>query len=137
MAIWKYPATIVFTLLFASTCFAHGEDKPGPHNGAIRMPGAYHIEVIPGKDALNIMLLDINFKNPTVLNSFIKVKIKHGKNAYALRCESMDNYYSCPVSTKLLARKGTLSIESERQMAEGIPVEYALPLIVPEDTQTA
>ena len=137
MAIWKYPATFIFTLLFAFACYAHGEDKPGPHNGAIRMPGAYHVEVIPGKDALNIMLLDINFKNPTVLNSFIKVNIKQGKSAYVLRCESMDNYYSCPVSTKLLARKGTLHVESERQMAEGIPVEYTLPLKIPETTLTA
>lgn len=137
MTIWKYSATSVLALLLTSVCFAHGEENPGPHNGVIRMPGAYHVEVIPDKDSLNIMLLDMNFKNPTVLNSFIKVKIKHGKNAYTLRCESMDNYYSCPVNTKMLARKGTLHIESERQMAEGSPVEYALPLQIPGSTNTA
>lgn len=113
----------------STTLFAHGEDAPGPHNGFVRMPGAYHVETIPTKDALDIMLLDVNFKNPTVLNSNIKVSIKSGKQVYHLSCESMENYFTCPVSTKLLNR-GTLVIESVRQQSEGIPVEYPLPLHV-------
>lgn len=137
MAIWKYPVSFTLSLLLTSACLAHGEDKPGPHHGAISMPGDYHVEVIPDKDALHVMLLDVNFKNPTVLNSSIKVKIKHGRNAYVLRCESMDNYFSCPVSSKILAQNGTLHIESERQQAEGAPVEYSLPLKIAEENQTA
>lgn len=137
MAIWKYPVSLTLSLLLTSACYAHGEDQPGPHHGIIRMPGDYHVEVIPDKDALNIMLLDVNFKNPTVLNSSIKVKIKHGHNAYVLRCESMDNYFSCPVSEKMLAQNGTLQIESERQQSEGAAVEYPLPLKMAEEHQTA
>jgi len=124
----------LFTLTAAITCsttlFAHGEDALGPHHGFIKMPGAYHIEVVPGKDTLDVMLLDANFKNATVLNSHIKVKINNGKNSYALRCESMDNYFSCPISAKLLAQGGKLQIESERQLNAGMPVEYSLPLQV-------
>lgn len=124
----------LFTLTAALTCssatFAHGENELGPHNGFIKMPGAYHVEVIPGKDTLDVMLLDANFKNATVLNSHIKVKISNGKQTYALRCESMDNYFSCPISAKLLARNGKLHIESERQLNAGMPVEYSLPLQV-------
>ncbi len=122
----------LFTVITALTCstpiFAHGEDQLGPHHGYIRMSGTYHIEVIPNDDTLDIMLLDSNFKNPTVLNSTIKVKINNGKNSYALRCESMDNYFSCPISSKLLSHGGTLKIESERQLNAGAPVEYSLPL---------
>ena len=137
MNIWKYTGVTIITLLLAPVCFAHGEDKPGPHNGVIRMPGDYHVEVMAGKETLDIMLLDANFKNPTVLNSHIKVKIRHGDNAYVLRCESKDNYYSCPVSNKMLTSKGTLHIESERQLSAGMPVEYPLPLTQPDEVQTA
>lgn len=113
----------------STTLLAHGEDALGPHDGFVRMPGAYHVETIPSKDALDIMLLDVNFKNPTVLNSTVKVSIKSGKHVYHLSCESMDNYFTCPVSTKMLNR-GTLVVESVRQQSEGLPVEYPLPLHV-------
>lgn len=115
--------------LLSSAAFAHGEDQPGPHHGYIRMPGAYHIEVIPNKDSLDIMLLDINFKNPTALNSSVKAVIKTSKkNAYVLNCESMDSYFTCPINEKMLGKKGKLLIESSRLQEEGVPVEYALPL---------
>jgi hypothetical protein len=121
-------SALIILLALANTAYAHGEDEPGPHNGYIKMPGAYHIEVIPAKHAVDIMLLDVNFKNPTVLNSHIKAKVKTGDQTYTLKCESMDNYFSCPLHEKMLSNKGTLIIESERQLAEGTPVEYPLPL---------
>ncbi len=116
------------TLALAGTVFAHGEDELGPHKGYIKMPGAYHIEVIPGKDTIDIMLLDVNFKNPTVLNSHIKAKITSGSQTVELKCESMANYFSCPVNASMLTSKGALVVDSERQLAEGSAVEYPLPL---------
>ena len=134
MNIRKYLALTV--VLLSQNSFAHGEDQLGPHSGYVKEPGSYHVEVIPGKDTLDIMLLDANFKNPTVLNSHIKVKIKQGSNAYVLRCESMENYFSCPVSDKMLAREGSLVIQSARQQEEGDAVTYPLPLRLTDDTQT-
>ncbi len=124
-------------VLLTQSIFAHGEDQLGPHSGYVKEPGSYHVEVIPGKETLDIMLLDANFKNPTTLNSHIKVKIKHGTNAYVLRCESMENYFSCPVSEKMMAQEGTLVIQSARQQEEGDPVTYPLPLRLTQDNQTA
>ena len=135
MSIWKFLG-ILISLTAMQASYAHGEDEPGPHNGIIRMPGSYHVEVIPGKDALDVMLLDINFKNPTVLNSHIKVRIKTAHNAYVIRCESMDNYFSCPVNANMLSRNGTLEIRSKRQLAEGMTVEYPLPLELPKPKQS-
>lgn len=135
MNIWKYMTIAALTV--SHSAYAHGEDTPGPHNGFIKMPGSYHIEVIPGKNSVDIMLLDANLKNPTVLNSHIKVKIKHGTNAYVLRCESMENYFTCPVSEKVLSREGTLVIQSARQLAEGNTMEYPLPLKLAEEKQSA
>lgn len=134
MNIRKYLGLSIF--LLSQPIFAHSEDALGPHNGYIKVPGEYHVEVVPDKDTLNIMLLDAKLKNPTVLNSQIKVKIKNGSNAYVLRCESMENYFSCPVSEKILSRKGTLVIESSRQLTKGDTVEYPLPLKLTEETET-
>ena len=116
------------TITLTATVLAHGEEELGPHQGYINMPGAYHVEVIPSKDTLDIMLLDVNFKNPTVLNSHIKAKITSGSQTVELKCESMANYFSCPVNPSMLTSKGALVVDSERQLAEGSAVEYPLPL---------
>jgi hypothetical protein len=60
-------AAILFQHTLAS---AHGEDKAGPNGGFIRMPGAFHTELVPsGKDKLKVYLLDIQWKNPSLKNS--------------------------------------------------------------------
>lgn len=130
MKIWMYLGLMI--LAVTNIAYAHGEDELGPHNGYIRMPGTYHVEVIPAKEELQIMLLDINFKNPTVLNSRVNVKIKNGSNAYLLRCKSEDNYFACPVSAHMLTRSGVLIVQSARQFDKGAQVEYLLPLALPK-----
>lgn len=119
---------LTFVLTVTTSVYAHGEDKLGPNKGYIRMPGPYHIEVVPLKNKLNVVLLDLNLKNPTVLNSFVKVRVTSGSESYMLHCEPQSNYFSCPVNSHLLKQIGTLKIESERQLTEGISVEYPLPL---------
>ena len=124
-----YTAIITSALAALSqNLYAHGEDQLGPHKGYIRMPGAYHVEVVPKKNNIHVMLLDINFKNPTVLNSHIKAKISSGKETYTLHCTPSSYYFSCPANSELLTHNGKLIIESERLLAEGMPVEYPLPL---------
>lgn len=123
-----YTSIIASTLALSQNLYAHGENHLGPHKGYIRMPGAYHVEVVPKANNIQVLLLDINFKNPTVLNSHIKAKITNGKDAYVLRCTASTYYFTCPVSNNLLTADGKLTIESERQLSEGIPVEYPLPL---------
>ena len=56
-------ALIFSTLTVLSVnLFAHGEDKPGPHGGYIRMPGSFHTEVVKEKAGYRVYLLDINWK---------------------------------------------------------------------------
>ena len=52
---------ILFASIWTATnAFAHGEDKAGPHGGFIRMPGAYHTEVVPvSKNQAKVYLLDM------------------------------------------------------------------------------
>ncbi len=106
--------------------FAHGEDKPGPHGGYIRMPGAFHTEVVKEKDGYRIYLLDINWKNPSVLDSEVKASIQNGKNKTELICLKESDSYLCKSS---LPQKGILNINSKREgQAGGIPSSYKLPL---------
>jgi hypothetical protein len=116
------------TLALTNAAYAHGEEQPGPHNGFIKMPGAYHVELIPHKNSIDIMLLDIDFKDPIVLNSNVNVKIKSGKVVTTLQCTAKNDHFNCPASKKLLNSKGILTVKSKRDRSEGMSVNYSLPL---------
>ena len=106
---------IVFLLSLLTNlnlAFAHGEDKPGPNSGYIRMPGAYHTEIIQdGKSALKVYILDLQFKNPSTDQN--KLEISHSSKVKAT-CEPKDNYYQCtfPETVDLL-KKGNLTVASQ------------------------
>jgi len=124
----KTPGTLIFSLLtiLSLNGFAHGEDKPGPHGGYIRMPGAFHTEVVKEKNGYRVYLLDINWKNPSVLDSDVKASIQVGKNKTDLNCTKESDSYLCISS---LPQKGMLNINSKREgQAGGIPSSYNLPL---------
>lgn len=112
----------------ASSAFAHGEDKPGPHGGVIRMPGAFHTEVVAqGDNAIDVYLLDINWKDPTVKDSSVSVSHVDGKRLTALKCQARENLFSCEAGSRAL-RSGALYVKSSRLRMEGIEVTYPLPL---------
>lgn len=126
--------TLIFTsllglILGSGAAHAHGEDKPGPRGGFIRMPGAFHAEVIPlGPNKLKVYLLDINWKNPSVSNSNLSVKLKSKKTSQA-KCEVQENYYLCEFPKGVdLTKKGELSVEAQRENQKGNKVSYELPL---------
>lgn len=114
----------------ASFVFAHGEDKPGPHGGVIRMPGAYHTEVVVlGKNRLRIYLLDINWKNPSVKNSSVGVTFG-GEKA---QCEKKKDSFVCEFGSGVdLTTKGKLVVESMREKQRGNVVEYGTPTTPPQ-----
>src|SRR5580704_7309495 len=89
---------LIFLVIIHPYAFAHGEDKPGPHGGFIRMPGAFHIEVIPRNTSFEIMLLDIKFQHPTTKNSSVKATIQMEKNSVELKCEKRSDYFLCVAS---------------------------------------
>ncbi|MBL7671072.1 MAG: hypothetical protein JNM39_11370 [Bdellovibrionaceae bacterium] len=122
--------TLLMTLILGeSVAHAHGEDKPGPHGGFIRMPGAFHTEIIPlGPNKLKVYLLDINWESPSVLNSSLSVNLK-SKKASQAKCEVQENYYLCEFPMGVdLAKRGALSVEAQRENQKGNKVSYDLPL---------
>ena len=118
---------IISILLSSSFSFAHGEDKYGPNRGFVRMPGAFHTELVPeGKDKLKVFLLDIQWKNPSVINSELQIKYNDKINA---KCEIQDNFYTCTFpKTVNLTKKGELKVTAEREDQKGMEVSYSLPL---------
>ena len=119
-------------LVLSQPLFAHGESNPGPHGGFIRMPGAFHTEVIPEKNGLKIMLLDINFEHPQVTDSSVKAAIKLNGKSVALNCKANGDAFFCKANQELL-KQGTLSVAAIRNKAAGAVMQYPLPLQLEEE----
>lgn len=116
-------------LVFGSSpLFAHGENMTGPNGGFIRMPGAFHTEVIQQKNGFKVLLLDMQFKNPSVANSDVKATLKYDSKKVALTCKPKTDYFYCTASKKLLKKATVLEITAMRETSQGTVVTYPLPL---------
>ena len=115
----------LFILLISLKGFTHGEDKAGPHGGYIRMPGAFHTEVVKEKEGYRVYLLDINWKNPSILDSSVKAYIQVGKKKTDLSCAKEADSYLCK---SRLPDKGNLNIIAKREGQTGVVSSYQLPL---------
>lgn len=118
----------LITALLAIQVLAHGEDKPGPHGGHIKMPANFHTEVITDKDgSFHIYLLDLQFQNPTVKDSEIKAYVKSGKKKIKLTCNVMaTNHFHCTGSKPI--KTGSLILKAKREGTwAGMDAKYDLP----------
>ncbi|MCW5583572.1 MAG: hypothetical protein KIT56_06785 [Gammaproteobacteria bacterium] len=120
--------SIATLLFFHSLAHAHGENKPGPHHGFIRMPGAFHTEVVPHKDGFEILLLDIHFQHPTTKNSTVKAAVTLGKQSVALKCKPNVRSFFCAADKNLLKQASALEVTATRETSQGRTVIYTLPL---------
>lgn len=120
---------LVVSLLFSqSLAFAHGEDKLGPHGGYIRMPGAFHTELVPdGQNQLKVYLLDLHWKNPTVAHSSLKIT-HQDKSATEAKCEAQKAAFVCRFEKGADLTRGRLVVEASREKQVGGLVTYDLPL---------
>ena len=123
-------ASMLFTALLSVQSWSHGEDRPGPNNGFIRMPGAYHTELVPvGKNQVKVFLLDIELKNPTVQASALRLTFK-GKSEAELGCAVISNrHYLCSFPNKMdPTQSGKIIVKSQREGKVGMDVTYDWPL---------
>lgn len=120
---------IVFSMitLFVEISLAHGGDKPGPHQGYVEMPGAFHTEVVPEKNgSYRVYLIDIEFKNPVVANSEVKLWLKNAAKKFAFSCKAEADSFLCSTKEKVSSPK-ELSIVAKRDGAQGNEARYHLP----------
>jgi hypothetical protein len=126
----RYKAVIGLLMLSSVTVWGHGENQPGPHGGVIRMPGAYHTEaLLGGKNQLKVYLLDMQFKNPSTLNSSLSV-VYEGKKKLKMTCTPQEDlFFLCALPKNIdMTKKGKLTLNSQREGQRGIAVSYDLPL---------
>lgn len=118
----------IIIFLAGSIATAHGEDKPGPHGGYVRMPANFHTEVVVNQDgSFKIYLLDMQFQNPTVKNSQIKAYIKNTNKKLNLKCNvNGADHFLC---TGAKAQKsGSLIIKAKRDgVTAAMNAEYKFP----------
>ncbi len=129
---------ILTIFLISLNSFSHGENKPGPNGGFIRMPGIFHTEVVPDKmsDSFHLFLLDLAFKNPTVKNSSVEVLLEQPRNKKVkFSCEVMEsNHFYCKPEMVYSKDVGTLILRVKRDGAFGI-AKYNFPLLWGKDSQ--
>ncbi len=135
----SYYALVIAIFFSYELSFAHGEEKPGPHGGHIRMPGAFHTELVVDKfSQFKIYLLDMEWKNPLVKNSSVQMKINDDKNL--IQCEKFNNYFQCqPTQIFDLNKPNIISIIANRDGAIGSSAIYEFPLQVfhlPKNTES-
>lgn len=123
---------LALTAIFANAAHSHGEDVPGPHGGYIRMPGAFHTEIVFDEKLgeLKIYLLDINWQNPSTKDSQLEATLKSKNTSEKLNCKKNTDYYSCLLSKNLSLRTGALVIQASREGIKGSLASYELPLPV-------
>jgi hypothetical protein len=129
----------ILALLCSSYAFSHGEDKAGPHHGFVRMPGAFHTEVVPSPSPqeLQIYLLDISWKNPTVKNSSVEILFKNSMAGF-MSCPPREgqDFFFCRVPADVdLKKPGQFIIKAKRNGQVGNDAVYDLPLALKKSHQ--
>lgn len=115
---------LICCFVFPISVFGHGEDKPGPHGGLIRMPGAFHTEVLViDAGHLDVYLLDEHFENPTVEDSAVSVRMQ---GARAVDCQPQRTHFACFLRDALPRGGAEVEVRARRLKASGNPVTYRL-----------
>lgn len=120
---------LILSFFTSLNVFGHGEDKAGPNGGFIKMPAAYHTELVPdGKHSFKVYLLDIDWKNPSIKNSSVELTYEDKLKTKAV-CTVGSNFYQCAFPANIdISTKGQISIASRREGQTGNDVTYPLPL---------
>ncbi len=120
---------MMIVLFYSILALSHGEDKPGPHDGYIQMPGAFHTEVVAGSQgSFDIYLLDVEFKNPTVKDSEVQAWLSSGKKKSDLKCDLVEqsHFHCVPSNTSFKGKE--LIVKAKREQMQGNEAKYKLPL---------
>ncbi len=121
---------VFWVISYSSNALAHGEQLPGPHKGYIRMPGAFHTEVVPtaGEREFKVYLLDLSFSAPKTERSKVKaVLLRKDGTTTAATCSATGESFTCRFSDSAKLDRGLLEIKANRLGLEGTPVQYKLP----------
>ena len=110
--------------------FGHGEEKPGPNGGYIRMPGGFHTELVKINDQkFKVYLFDINWKKPTIEKSSVEAIVKYKASETPVLCKPEGSFFTCELEKgKSLKSAEEITLKATRENTIGVPVKYSLPL---------
>lgn len=114
-------------LLITFTAFGHGENKPGPHGGQIRMPGNFHTELVVEGSTAKIYLLDMAFKNPITEKSSVIVTAEGKSGTVKPHCVEKKPFFECHFSQEV-NKYSNVVIKAVRKGQKGKEAHYSLPL---------
>lgn len=121
---------LTLCLVISSVAWAHRENEPGPNGGHIRMPGAFHTEVVPEENGkFAVYLLDIGFKNPVVKDSLVAARIKKNDAISELTCVVQTYHFLCSTNESDTTSSGELEVTAKRDGKQGTIAKYELPLV--------
>jgi hypothetical protein len=112
--------------LLSNNLFAHGMNSYGPHGGYIKMPGAFHTELVNKGSQLNIYLLDMAFKTNMTNNSTVKIKYI-GNKELKYQCIKTLDHFNCKKPSNLLSNYKKIIITTIKDN-KSTDAEYDLPL---------
>ncbi len=124
-------STIAIALLNPMISLAHGENKPGPNGGYIKMPGGFHTELVwESQKAANfkIYLMDLSFQNATVEQSQVSAIFTQGALTKEAICKPEKNFFSCRLEGVKDFTDGTLTVKAKRLGSGAGPAVYKFPL---------
>src|SRR5690606_25901467 len=100
-----------------------------PHGGEIRMPGAFHTEVVKlGPKKISVYLLDMRFKSPTTVNSSVSVEFEGVKKSKGT-CQKESDHFTCTFDTEIMNTEGKLHVKAIRDNKKGSLASYKTPLL--------
>ena len=119
--------TILLATLLSQTALGHGMNKPGPNGGYIRMPGNYHVELVPKEKALVVYFLDMMFKPITIDQASVKLSLK-GDKSFRTDCVKEAASFKCDLKNESLKNYKEVTLESTRDGKATATSTYKLPL---------
>jgi len=126
----KIPLLLFFFYTFnSSRVLAHEENKLGPHHGFIKMPGAFHTELVPlAENSFNIYFMDVSNSNPTIKDITVQVTYQFRKKRVHFTCQSLQNHFNCKPNEKVNTKEGELVLKIVRFGNNSKDAIYDLPL---------
>jgi hypothetical protein len=133
------PPALAIAVVVPAFVLAHGDSEPGPNGGEIRMPGAFHLEAVPGESAVHVYLLDMQFQNPEVDDSSVTATLRQDGEQWSIDCRiaGVAEYFRCPLPSGVDLDRGQLHIDASRGGVPGDSARYELPLMRGNDAETS
>ncbi|MBY0415243.1 MAG: hypothetical protein K2Q18_13815 [Bdellovibrionales bacterium] len=116
-----------FSIIITVPDIAHGMNKAGPHGGYIRMPGEYHIELVPDGKELRVYFLDMKF-TPIPLNDATLELTLTAKKPLKAQCLREMHFFRCDIGEQSFKKFKEVVIESSLDGKTEATSNYKIPL---------